>query len=441
MNYLRDLYNRYLHNHDNITIYTRPTKSYVRRFLNKWSTKFQNLFFGLIFLFSLPRYLVFSGIGGLVLSDEGKNFNRISGVLLSLLGSKALEIENSGKRSHYSIKSRAFRRTMSIDFFDVLSMLPMFTEQLHYKNERILFEIYKKYGIFTDHRRHHAHFIRLTNFSRFILRILRPRAIFMEEAYHRIHQPILFAANKLQIPTIELQHGMINSLHDAYNLFTTLDSHFYPDYLFCYGTEELNIFTFDNLLPTNFIPMGNSYLEYMADYQLSNDYQQCFVYWRQQYKKIVGVTTQPIVEDKLIPFLNKAIKLTPDILYVFIPRGFTKKYTFTSSNIVVFPELNFYQVIKLVDIHATVYSTCALEAPVLGIPNIMIDINNHARLTFETTLSNLDVTRFVSTEKEFVDTILTWDYPSSQIIKQAVSNFSCRNYKDNIETFLKNIPI
>ena len=55
----------------NITIYTRPTKSYVRRFLNKWSTKFQNLFFGLIFLFSLPRYLVFSGIGGLVLSDEG----------------------------------------------------------------------------------------------------------------------------------------------------------------------------------------------------------------------------------------------------------------------------------------------------------------------------------------------------------------------------------
>ena len=102
----------------------------------------------------------------------------------------------------------------------------------------------------------------------------------------------------------------------------------------------------------------------------------------------------------------------------------------------IFKELNVYQTIKQADFHATVYSTCAIEAPALGVPNLLINIEEIAKKHYSDLLTNLDVTQFIETEREFVDRILNWQPKSKKEIMKLHNGFYKQNHRKSLRNAL-----
>lgn len=79
-----------------------------------------------------------------------------------------------------------------------------------------------------------AFFITCKIFS-FLYKRWKPKAIFVSCYYGILHQAAIYTANKNNIKTIEIQHGLINNKHAAYNLFCRLDRSCFPVYLLAFG--------------------------------------------------------------------------------------------------------------------------------------------------------------------------------------------------------------
>src|SRR5690606_25309968 len=98
------------------------------------------------------------------------------------------------------------------------------------------------------------------------------------------------------------------------------------------------------------------------------------------YELSVAFTSQDAYEDAIIPFLKEMATIAPEILFILIPRsGGAENYDLKAfKNIRFVNWLNTYQIIKNCDVHSTLTSTCAIEAPSLGVPNILLDIDGKA---------------------------------------------------------------
>ena len=91
----------------------------------------------------------------------------------------------------------------------------------------------------------------------------------------------------------------------------------------------------------------------------------------------------------------------------------------------------------ITDARATVYSTCALDAPALGVPNILINIDGLAKKYYVDILTNSDITRFVDTEEDFLTTVLTWNTKNMREIMDMHNNFYEQNHKESLKKALK----
>lgn len=63
----------------------------------------------------------------------------------------------------------------------------------------------------------------------FMLKRIKPRMCIIVSYYHLMGFALCRAAWKLHIPSIEIQHGTQNGIHDAYNQWTRIPSHGYPE--------------------------------------------------------------------------------------------------------------------------------------------------------------------------------------------------------------------
>ncbi|NTZ20257.1 hypothetical protein EXW96_22735 [Paenibacillus sp. JMULE4] len=134
--------------------------------------------------------------------------------------------------------------------------------------------------------------------------------------------------------------------------------------------------------------------------------------------------------------------MNEEICYVLIPRNKENSYENIAlpRNVIINPCENFYEMILYADFHATVYSTCAIEAPSLGIKNIMINIDGLAKYWFGEILTNSLTTEYVNTPEEFVDLVNSNNNLISKeenmILNETIVKL---NYKDNIRKFLENV--
>jgi hypothetical protein len=182
------------------------------------------------------------------------------------------------------------------------------------------------------------------------------------------------------------------------------------------------------------------YIDYINnEYKPSEKTIKLFKSFKKKYKKTVAISSQWPLENKLIDFLKKSASLNKNILYIFVPRDVNKDYSNANfpENIIVLKHLNVYQIIREADLHSTLWSTCALEAPALGVPNILINIDGFAKKYYLNILTNRDVTRFVDTPEEFVDTISNWHTKTRKEIMRLHRNFYKENYTKNLDRALK----
>lgn len=405
---------------------------------------FMNVFYGIQNLFKKYDYIIFSNIGERRVMNN-KYVNKLVHNLISELGEdKVLLVEHPSMRSHYRLNLLSDKNIISANLFHIFSYLPLFKNNTRIDNENILKEINKIYKIKVNYRYIISRFIIYLYLLNFFYRIYKPKKIFVTQYYSLFHQAAIYTFNNKGLNSIEFQHGVINNQHPAYNLFTKLDNAFFPKYLLVFGDSVKKIFNTKNYFidPHNVFSVGNMYLDYIKnEYIMPNRISKKFKNFRRHYNKIIAVSSQKTIESRLLLFIKKLSSLNENILYIFIPREINKDFSNEDlpSNIIILKELNVYQIIKESDYHSTVYSTCALEAPALGIPNILINIDGLAKKYYGKILTNKETTRFIDLEKEYHKTILNWKIKTKKEIMNLHNNFYEKDHITSLKQALKNM--
>jgi len=402
----------------------------------------KNVFYGLENLTRKYDYLILSDTFEKRLIDN-KYIDKIAEYLMFELGKdNVLLIENPANGVHYKRSEISINNIISLDLFQVFCYPRLLSKRLDINNEQILKEINRTYQLDINYLILISSFFCYAKWFDFFYKIYNPKIIFINCYYSLPHQAAIFSANKIGIKTVELQHGIINNKHPAYNVFVKIDKSFFPNYLFVFGDYVKTFFNENNYFieKDNVLSIGNLYLDYICnEYKPSEMVTKLLNDFRIKYKKIVAISSQWTVEGRLIDFLKKSASLSKDILYIFVPRDLSKDYSRANfpENIIILRNLNIYQIVKEADFHATVNSTCALEAPVLGVPNILININNQAKIYYSDLLTNRNVTRFVDKENEFVNLILNWQTNSKKEINNLHRGFYKENHKENLKQALR----
>jgi len=402
---------------------------------------FKNVLYGVSNYVKKYDFFIFSNLAGRRLLN-GKYVNRLLFDLKSELGiEKVLDIENPAHNIHYSVNSASTEKVVSSTFFIMLSYLPFFREEIHIDNEIILKDINKRHKLNVNYNAIVTKFVRYVLLFKYVFRIYKPKGIFVTQYYSLFHQAAIYSGNLLGINTIEFQHGVINNQHFAYNVYCKMNKLLYPKYLFVFGYQVKSVFSENNFFinNNNVISVGYLYIDYINHrYKPPSNVIKFFDKLRVKYKKIVVVSSQLTIENDLIIFLIKLAALDKDILYIYVPREINNNYSKHNlkNNIMIVKNLNIYQIIKQSDFHATVYSTCALEAPALGTPNILININGMAKKYYLKVLTNTENTRFVDNEEQFLNTLLTWKPKNKKEIMDGHNNFYEQNHKKNLKKAL-----
>lgn len=412
--------------------------------LGKAARVLKNAFYGLSNYFKKYDYLIFSNIGEKRIMN-GKYVNKLLFFLLSELGKeKVLFIENPAGSTHYNFSSVSTKNVVSSNFFLLLSYLPFFSKNFDIENEIILNDINNSYHLNINYNVIISRFLFYVILFKFLFMLYKPSKIFVTQYYSLFHQAAIYSFNKIGINTIEFQHGVINDQHPAYNVYSKLNRLFFPKYLFVFGDKVKSVFSNDNYFinKSNVMSVGNIYLDYINyEYDKTKEVEIFFNKLRARYKKIVAISSQLTIEHKLIRFLKRSASLDESVLYIFVPRDINKNYSEQNfpNNVIIIKNLNVYQIIKESDFHVTVYSTCALESPALGVPNIMINIDNMAKNYYSDVLVNEKITRFVNSEESFLNLILTWKPVSKTEIMNMHNDFYERNHKERLKKALKHV--
>lgn len=412
--------------------------------------KIKNIFYGIDAILSNHKYLIFSDTGERRIKINDIHVDRKAECLINILGKNdVLMIENPANSSHYKRDIISSRNIVSADIFKILSFFFYpFTINLLIENSEMLDEINKKYKLNINYRKIIRQFLCYVKIFNLFFKLWKPKFIFISCYYSLINSAVIYASNIKGIKTIELQHGIINKEHFAYNIFTKVNNKFYPNYLFAFGDYIKDIFTKDNCFinEKNVFSIGSFYIDYINNnYIPTSKISELFSNYRKKYRRIITVSSQDTIDEKLIDFINRSAYLCKEILFIFVPRNFKKDYQniFKVDNIILLKEkdLDIYKIIKESDFHSTVYSTCALEALALGIPNILINIDNFAKKYYSNLLFDETITKFVDKPNEYIDTILNWQPIGKEEIINRSKLFFKPNHKKSLKEALEGIGI
>ena len=339
---------------------------------------------------------------------------------------------------------------VSFEMFDMLVSIlrrfyPIRKEQI--MNYHLLDELNSRFDLtvpFVDITRNFWAYYKL--FKK-LFKFWKARFLFVVCYYCIPNNYIVYAARKAGLMVVEVQHGIINDQHPAYNIFVNLDKNFLPHYLLSFGEVYRQMITESFYAEAvNIVPVGHFYLEWIKnEYTPPSEVSVVFDEFRKKYKKLIAVTSQTVVSDFLIEFVNKVAASLPQHLFIFIPRNAREiEGVEFSSNIKVLNHLNCYEILKHVDFHLTVFSTCGIEALFLGIPTIFVNYKNLPRNYYGDYIPEKNgIVKYVNTEMEFIKTIKNWESldVEREQVSSYVSNFFIKNRKVRLLKVISNLKI
>lgn len=321
-------------------------------------------------------------------------------------------------------------------------ILKYFIDISKIQNYGILNEIEFRINIRLDIRYLLSQYLIFKKIFYMIFKIKKPSMIFINCSYSLANAAAIEAANDLGIKTIELQHGLINENHLAYIHLKKIKYNCFPKFFFSFGDYFTKIIKENYPIDPNYVfTIGNYYIEFMKNYNNIKLKEKIEIF-KKTYKKIIVVTSQYTIESELINFLENLATSLQDILFIFIPREKIRNYDFKSKNLILIDSLgndiDFYQIVKHADFHSTVYSTCAFEAPIFGVPNILININNLSNFNLKF-LCELNSTKIADTPKDYEKIIKEWVPPEKDKLSLSHSIFFADKYFENLYTALEKI--
>jgi hypothetical protein len=372
---------------------------------------------------------------------NGRYFNKLLDPIIDALGQdKVLYIENPAP-SLYPARKVHTKNIVCLDFLTLLALILMVPKMFirtkdMIQNRAILETIQKEYGSGLNYVKETKFFnARRRGFSLLFGRI-KPGALLLSGYYSYI--PAVKAAKDLGIKVIEFQHGAIGKEHSAYNVHIRIDKSYFPDYLLVFGRGDIK--TFDNsrfIEPENVYPVGSFYIEHVRK---NHKLDASLLERIRNYRLSVGITLDWMTEKQAIEFICQAANLDKATFYILIPRVPQEQHYTTLNlpdNVMVIKDKNFYEVAMYVDFHATVISSCALEAPSLGVQNIFINIDNLSKQYYGDILKDKRLTRYADTPKEFVEIINTFEKLDRDIICRLNEDIIATGYEENLHKFIE----
>jgi len=269
---------------------------------------------------------------------------------------------------------------------------------------------------------------------KFWLKVFRkPKVVFVTVGY--THFGYIRAFKEADIPVYELQHGLMTKNHHAYYYNAEMNSNQFPDAILTVGEQEVKVFGSENNYPTTkIIPVGSMIIDHYRQ-EKSNK--------KRETPRILFTLQDGKMGAQLIEFildLNK--KLGDNAELVIQPRRTGKEYyyeRYPALKKIAFSDKDFYSAVVNCDIHSTVYSTAAIEALSLGVPNILVNIDNQSVEQLGTVLAENPYTAIVSTAKEFSSDMKRLLEADSEMIEKSNDHLIKRGYQENIQALIKEI--
>jgi hypothetical protein len=373
-----------------------------------------------------------------------KYFNKLLDFVIDKLGrGKVLNIEIvAPSLSLYPIESIYTSKIVCYDMMEVLAMIAEMLTLRRYKirNESILKDINKEYDLSVDYLKVIKRFYARRMVFGLLFRTKKPKLVLLS-CYYGLLESAIKAAKDSGAKVVEVQHGVIGKEHPAYNVDVAIDKSCFPDYLLVFGKRELE--TFDNprfIEPENVYPVGSFYIEHI---RRNCKPESNLVKQLENYKKSVAVTLDLIIEKHTIEFVCQAANLAKTIFYLLVPKKPQERHYSTLNlpdNVTVIKDKNFYELMMYVDFHSTVFSTCALEAPSLGVQNILINIDNFSRQYYGVVLNDSRITRYADTPRQFIEILNSYEKLDRDTIVKLNEDIIAVNYERNIEELLRRPP-
>lgn len=367
----------------------------------------KNVAYGFRSFFRTYEYIFFSAPDNRKLIN-GKYYDRFTDPIADLVGQNhtcTVELTNG---THYSPSLTHSKHVVSHIGIKIIGLI--ISKFISINNHPVLDTIGIEYGIQINYKQVMKEFIANYWLMIILYKLWKPKQIYVVCYY--TYLDVIAAAHKLGIPVIELQHGIIGNQHPAYNSNLLLKKKYFPDFIFAFGQFDKEILLKSVLFShVKILVLGSWLLEYSLK---KNSYSEIKnlreKYLNGEFKKIILITSQETIEEKLISFVKEVSIVTSEYLYLFLPRNYNDVYDqiFESyQNIIVPVNENFYTLMQIVDAHATVYSTCALEATKYDVLNILIDIDGMATKYFSNVLSVKQEVVYIENMMQFIDYVKT----------------------------------
>jgi len=397
------------------------TKSFFRGFHN--------------ILFFRNGYVAFSDTDRRVLID-GYYYDR----LIDPLGEKLkLLVIETPLYTHYPKNKCKSKYLTSRLPFVLLEEIISFFIILKIENEYLLKHIISQTNTGIEYKKILKKVIAQSILMSLYIKVKKIKGVFLVVSYTKAG--IIIACKKNNIPAVELQHGVINSSHYAYNINKKFSDVFFPDYILTYGNIEKDVLEADGnyfIKKGNIIPVGNYLIDF---YRKTNFKLSEFEIKTKNFKLTIAVTGQTSFDKYLIPFILEVSLILKEVAFVYIPRGknyFTENYYDIPHNILFINSLNTYDIIRRSSLHCTITSTCGLEALCMGIPNIFINIDGWSK-KYYSFLESYPFNYFANSIDEFVNITKNIPLHTRNEVYSAYSGIIKDNYLNNLKDFLKKI--
>ena len=200
------------------------------------------------------------------------------------------------------------------------------------------------------------------------------------------------------IPVIELQHGVLNDKHYAYNSLYPSKS-LYPDILCVFGEDEYNYLKSSNCHYCNDIRKTGLYFMEVAQKSFLLD---PFAEYRTKYKYIVLIAGQRGYEAQMAEYVRKVSSSTPDCLYAYVPRSADTVLSFSETNIIFCPGVNIYEYMIWCDLHITISSTTCLECQYYHKPTIFYNYADMSESYYRDVLTEKNGALYTNSVDEYL---------------------------------------
>lgn len=254
----------------------------------------------------------------------------------------------------------------------LLAIIDIISNQSHVEKSAVKDKMYEFITIFYC----------MKQFLRSILLKLKPKMVLIRCGYGRFPMALSQACRELNIPSIELQHGLITANHPAYTKRTSSTNRdCTPEYLFTHGDVFSNIVKQGGLFEKNkVVAVGFPYLE-----QRKKETQTSIPRKKESsFMHSILFTSQWIAADEIQTFIERVAqqlqKKDKTIGIIFKPHPYdNREYSSLKhyANITIADKYeDIFTIFPTVEIHATVYSISGLEAMTFGKPNLFVDLKD-----------------------------------------------------------------